>query len=898
MNATDRAISYLKLGWWPVPLPARSKRPVVPDWPNLRVTIENAKEHFNGANNIGLLLGDVSGGLVDIDLDHDAALELAPELLPAATRTFGRKSRPRSHWLYTARGARVEKFQSPDGKMLVELRANSAGGLQTMAPGSVHPSGELVEWDAGTAAVPLTLKPEELRAAVARLSVATLLVASGWAPPRALSFVRSPSPGALLGTPAPVAQRIGRWLGIEAPRAASAPTNADAIKRASAYLARIPGAVSGSGGHQTTWTAALAVVRGFDLSDADAYDLLAREYNPRCSPPWKEVELRHKIANAAAARTDRGYLLHKELPARTPRPAPPSPPANAPTSGPVPAAAPPSEPPAPPPAPPGDWEPPVEFGAFDLPPFPLEALPPELADFVLACSEATQTPPDLVALQALAACSAALAKRVVVEVKPGYREPLNLFVATILPPGERKSAVMREVTAPLIAWESEARAAAAPAIARATQQWTISKKRLDAVTDHAAKAKTKEEREQLELEAQDLAEQHGKFTIPREPRIIADDATPEALGSLLSAHGGRMAIFSAEGGVFSMMAGRYSDSPSLDVYLKAHAGDEIRVDRKGRPSEQVTDPALTLGLAVQPAVLDALSEKPMLRGTGLLARFLYALPTSRIGHRSIDAQPMTDSIRASYAFAVHRLLAIHGDGPDPIILTLSPDALEYWTRYAEELEPQLGEDGELVSIRDWAGKLPGAVARIGAILSILSISYINSPSEQSISISTYIDGVSMVRAIALGRYLVPHARAAFSSMGTDERTAAAKQVLKFAARRRTSPFSRRDVQQHFRNNERLNDAEKLAAALTLLVERNFIREAPQPPVSGPGRRPTPKYEVNPLWVPIPPLIQNPQNAQNEGSTVGEVGSSSGTDFNSRNTQNSPVRERVPGEDDE
>ena len=877
MSATDHALAYLKLGWWPVPMLARSKRPVIDEWQHLRVTVETAGQHFNGSNNIGLLLGDVSGGLVDVDIDDDAGLPLAPHLLPATPRMFGRKTRPRSHWLYIARGARVEKFTSPppEKKMLVELRANSAGGLQTMAPGSVHPSGEAVVWDSATSAPPTSVKPEELRRAVAQLASATLLVVNGWKDDRALAFVRSPSPGAIMGTPPPIAAQVSRWLGFQAPTAghAATPSNAQALKRASAYLRTIQGGVSKQGGHDQTWSAALSVVCGFDLSEADAFDLLWREYNPRCTPPWSERELRHKVSDAARARSDRGYLLHKELPTRTPRPSVPSPaPADS-TRTPeaAQAGAPPSDPP--PPAPPGDWEPPIEFGAFDLPPFPHEALPPELDAFVRACSEATQTPADLVAMQALAACSAALAKRFVVEVKPGYREPLNLFVATILPPGERKSAVMNEVTAPLLAWEAEARAAAAPAIARARQQWTISEKRLEGVTNQAAKARTKEERDQLELEAQDLAEQHAKISVPREPRILADDATPEALGSLLSAHGGRMAIFSAEGGVFAMMAGRYSDSPSLDVYLKAHAGDEIRVDRRGRPSEQVTAPALTLGLAVQPAVLDALSEKPMLRGTGLLARFLYALPNSRIGHRTIDAQPMTDSIRASYAYAVHRLLSTHGDGPDPIILTLSPEALAHWTQFAADLEPQLGEDGELVSIRDWAGKLPGAVARIGAILSILSISYINSLPEQSISISTYIDGVSMVRAIALGRYLVPHARAAFSSMGTDERTTAAKQVLKFAARRRTAPFSRRDVQQHFRNNERLNDADKLSAALGLLVDRNFIREAPQPPVSGPGRKPAPKYEVNPLWVPTP-LIRNTQNPQNE------------------------ARERVPGEDDE
>jgi hypothetical protein len=47
--------------------------------------------------------------------------------------------------------------------------------------------------------------------------------------------------------------------------------------------------------------------------------------------------------------------------------------------------------------------------------------------------------------------------------------------------------------------------------------------------------------------------------------------------------GGRMAIISAEGGLFDILAGRYSNGvPALDVWLKGHAGDPLRIDRKGR----------------------------------------------------------------------------------------------------------------------------------------------------------------------------------------------------------------------------------------------------------------------------------------------------------------------------
>ena len=55
---------------------------------------------------------------------------------------------------------------------------------------------------------------------------------------------------------------------------------------------------------------------------------------------------------------------------------------------------------------------------------------------------------------------------------------------------------------------------------------------------------------------------------------------------------------SAEGGVFDLMAGRYSATgmPNFEVFLKGHAGDTIIVDRVGRPAERIDHPAVTIKL--------------------------------------------------------------------------------------------------------------------------------------------------------------------------------------------------------------------------------------------------------------------------------------------------------------
>ncbi len=89
------------------------------------------------------------------------------------------------------------------------------------------------------------------------------------------------------------------------------------VDRARAYLATIPGAVSGHQGHDATFHVACVLVNGFALAPDEAFSLLL-EWNETCQPPWSESDLRHKItdANKAQHSRPRGHLL-KEVQSAT-----------------------------------------------------------------------------------------------------------------------------------------------------------------------------------------------------------------------------------------------------------------------------------------------------------------------------------------------------------------------------------------------------------------------------------------------------------------------------------------------------------------------------------------------------------------------------------------------------
>lgn len=158
-------------GWRVIPIARGGKRPQLPDWPQLRLDIEELPEFFSNGCGIGILLGAPSGGLVDVDLDTCEAAALAPLLLPSTDRIHGRESSKRSHYWYIAEPIPAsKKFTDVDGTCLVELRST---GQQTVVPPSIHTSGEPIRWECE--GEPAAVSGEELRSAVARLAACVLL---------------------------------------------------------------------------------------------------------------------------------------------------------------------------------------------------------------------------------------------------------------------------------------------------------------------------------------------------------------------------------------------------------------------------------------------------------------------------------------------------------------------------------------------------------------------------------------------------------------------------------------------------------------------------------------------------------------------------------------------------
>lgn len=268
-----------------------------------------------------------------------------------------------------------------------------------------------------------------------------------------------------------------------------------------------------------------------------------------------------------------------------------------------------------------------------LPEFPIDCFPDVIKDYTKGIADTLQVPVDMEATMVLDTMALCVQGKFQIDIKPGWIEPLNLYTVVIGRPSERKSPALKEATQPVYDYMQEENERRLPQIKEYGLKKKIIQGRLKTVQDNLSKKDNPTCTLQDALICQQDLEVLEKEEV-KPVQLIVDDITPEALARVMKDNNERMAIISAEGGVFGIMAGRYSQFPNIDIFLKAFSGESFSSIRVGRESVEMRKPLLTLGLAVQPKVIADIMDNEDFRGRGLLARFLYCMPNTKIGKRT------------------------------------------------------------------------------------------------------------------------------------------------------------------------------------------------------------------------------------------------------------------------
>ena len=340
-------------------------------------------------------------------------------------------------------------------------------------------------------------------------------------------------------------------------------------------------------------------------------------------------------------------------------------------------------------------------------PYPVQALGGILGPAVERMAEVIGVPQALAAQSVLAASALATQGHAGLQLD-GRNYPLSLYLITVAASGDRKTAADRCALLPARQWERE--------------QWQRYREQLAryrAAQRQAQRIKPGDPQPAngMPLEAE-----------PSAPRLITTDPTIEALIKGLCHDLPSMGLFCDEGGQFLGSSTMSRDNRLKAVTTLSSLWDGSPIDRARSmvgESLRAYDRRLSLHLMLQPYLAMQLLSDPLLQGQGILGRCLMTWPTSLAGQRSYQAVDLSkDAALKRYH---HRLSALFyqpwslsADGALQLSkLSLSPLARRRWIDLHDAIEAQLGEFGELASVRPSGSKAADNLLRVAGILAVV-----------------------------------------------------------------------------------------------------------------------------------------------------------------------------------
>jgi hypothetical protein len=317
--------------------------------------------------------------------------------------------------------------------------------------------------------------------------------------------------------------------------------------------------------------------------------------------------------------------------------------------------------------------------------------------------------------------------------------------------------------------------------------------------------------------------------------------TPEKLTSQMAANNGVCSILSSEGGLFRNFAGYYSGSTNCDILLQAYSADTIRVDRSTRDSDDISSPALTMLVMMQPKLLSTLMGNKDFRGIGLNARFLYSIPKSLVGNRNQKPETIPPETREAYDRLITGLLETELCQMEDIILT--EEAEQERLAFAVEVERKLPE--EFDGMRDWAGKIVGTTMRIAGLLCVAEAGPNGRVCHDDWADFPHyeITADQMRNAIRIAHYCMAHAKAAYNQCGGDEMTYTCRRVLKVIRKKELHAFTLRDLLRDCQFFKKADDVQKV---LDHMSDLGFFTIQDPETHSKVGRPSNPTYLSNPI----------------------------------------------------
>lgn len=478
---------------------------------------------------------------------------------------------------------------------------------------------------------------------------------------------------------------------------------------------------------------------------------------------------------------------------------------------------------------------------------PLEAFPEPMNEMIQAVSECTGQDKNVISATSLGVLAAAARGRYTVEL-PAHSEHVTLYTMGALESGSMKDDILRFLKEPIDTWVADKKESERPGIAESKTRVAYLDRRYKQLIEEAnGKRSTGQKEEPFSDSDRDLKLKEASETmLEREEeekkiygtRITFDNATMETIPRFLQKHG-TGAVLSSEGrGFWSIVLGRYSDGMiDPDVLNKSYDAQPYDFDRT-KESFALKHPSLSITQIVQNDLVSEVIANDRLRDCGLVHRFLFVFGKASVPLSYDPERRPSQRLISEYEQTTLRMIDRAEQSQVGTILTLSPEAMEAWRPFYDQVMKETGPSGGLSGmIASWARKHPGRAIRLAALSHLF----------RGMGSDLPIGKEDMLSSISIMTPLITHALRAYEGASDHSPDVIqARNIIQWVKYEKRKTFTiyetGREVKPQIRTS---SEREK---AVKILIERGMIR-----PITGesPAEK---RFEVNPA------ILEDTKNA--------------------------------------
>ncbi len=482
-------------------------------------------------------------------------------------------------------------------------------------------------------------------------------------------------------------------------------------------------------------------------------------------------------------------------------------------------------------------------------PFPVEALPEPLGEYVRQGALALGCDPAYLALPALAVAASVIGNRRTIRLKRGWDEPCIIWSAIVGDSGTLKSPAYLKAVGHLFQLQREL---------LAKHKARVAKYREEMQEHQAAKRKAKE----------GGTDPGAPPAAPLLPRVVVSDTTVEKLAEILEDNPDGILVARDELagwlGSFTRYKGK-AGGTDLPNWLEMHRAGTVIVDRKTSERQTLYIPraAVSITGGIQPGVL-ARALTPDFLDAGLAARLLLAMPPKQ--RKRWSEVEIAPDVERAYEKTLDALLALDSDiGTDgeklPYVMELGPGAKRAWVDFYDEwAREQAAAEGELAAA---LSKLEGYAARFALLHHV-----VGRTARGQTAPLVRIRKESVDAGVTLCRWFAAEVRRIYAMLSESTEERDSRRLVEFI-RARGGRIRVRTLQMS--NPRKYPTADVAEAALEVLVQAGLATWSAKPSTDRGGR-------------PTRTLILSTPNKTQQNPTEGSDGKDEDTQ---RNCQQNP-----------